>query len=271
MKKIIPWRIRALLYRFAQARPINACSRQGMVSFTFDDFPKSALEIGGAILDAHDLRATYYVSVGLAETVVGAIGQMFSWGDLGRCVSLGHEIGGHTFSHVGVANLSKRDLLADIDRNRRVLARFMPNNFSYPMGQTDLSVAGMLGEHFDSCRGIEPGLNGEATDLNHLRAVSLYGDRCAARYLDLIGEARRRREWLIFYTHDIAENPSPFGCSIALFEQIVAAARASGAMVAPIRDCLAELRAASPRAPGRACATLPMTIVDGSAGERLGG
>src|SRR5436853_237558 len=123
MNTIIPWRIRSTIYELVQARRVDARTRHGMISFTFDDFPKSALEIGGAILAASGLRATYYVSVGLAEAA-GPMGPMFSWSDLARCQELGHEIGGHTFSHVGVAQLPKRDLLADIDKNRRVLQHF---------------------------------------------------------------------------------------------------------------------------------------------------
>src|SRR5215469_15892880 len=56
------------------------CSRRvslawpgGVVSFTFDDFPKSALATGGAILERYRARGTYYASLKLAgaETVLG--------------------------------------------------------------------------------------------------------------------------------------------------------------------------------------------------------
>jgi peptidoglycan/xylan/chitin deacetylase (PgdA/CDA1 family) len=36
-----------------------------MVSFTFDDIPKSAATIGAAILEEYDARGTFYVSGGL--------------------------------------------------------------------------------------------------------------------------------------------------------------------------------------------------------------
>ena len=247
MRLPIPWRLRAAFYRLAEARRVDACSRQGMISFTFDDFPRSALEAGGSILAAKHLCGTYYAAAGLADGA-GPMGPMFSWRDLEACARAGHEIGAHTFSHIGVAGLHRTELLADIDCNGRALEAFSPHNFSYPMGRTDFTVAALLGRHFDSCRGIEPGLNGEGTDLNLLKAVALYAQQPAERFLDYVAEARRRGEWLIFYTHDVADSPSPFGCSIALFERIVTAAHRSGALVAPVSACLAELGAPRPLA-----------------------
>ena len=247
MSALIPWRLRAAFYRLAQARRVNGRTRTGMVSFTFDDFPHSALEVGGAILAAKGLCGTYYTSAGLAGTT-GSMGPLFAGDDLARAEGAGHEIGGHTFSHVGVAGLPKRTLLADIARNQQTLARFAPRNFSYPMGSTDFAAAGLLGRHFDSCRSIEPGHNGEGTDLNLLKAVALYSHHPEQRFFDHIAAARREGAWLIFYTHDIADSPSRFGCSIDLFERVVAAAHRSGAMVAPVRDCLAALAAPAPQA-----------------------
>jgi peptidoglycan/xylan/chitin deacetylase (PgdA/CDA1 family) len=245
MSALIPWRLRAAFYRLVQARRVNGCSRTGMVSFTFDDFPRSALEVGGAILAAKRLRGTYYASAGLAGTD-GPMGPLFTKDDLERADRAGHEIGGHTYSHIGAAGLPKQALLADIGRNQQALAGFVPHNFSYPMGLTDFTVAAFLGRHFDSCRGIAAGLNGEGTDLNLLKAVALYSEHPEQRFFDHIAEARRQGAWLIFYTHDVADSPSRFGCSIDLLERVVAAAHGSGAMVAPIRDCLAALAAPAP-------------------------
>ena len=40
----------------------------GVVSFTFDDFPRSAWSNGGAVLEEYDVRGTYYAAMGLAGT-----------------------------------------------------------------------------------------------------------------------------------------------------------------------------------------------------------
>jgi hypothetical protein len=78
----------------------------------------------------------------------------------------------------------------------------------------------------DSCRGIDGGINGSTTDLNLLRANSLYGDvdQFAASE-SLLSENVRRGGWLIFYTHDVRLNPSPYGCTPALLDKTVSLAR----------------------------------------------
>ena len=44
------------LYR----RTVKMQNADPLISFTFDDFPRSALEAGGQILRAHGVRGTYY-------------------------------------------------------------------------------------------------------------------------------------------------------------------------------------------------------------------
>jgi hypothetical protein len=88
-----------------------------------------------------------------------------------------------------------------------------------------------------TCRGIYGGLNGGEPDLNLLQANSLYGgvDQMA-RYESLISLNQQRKAWLIFYTHDVRDNPSPFGCTAALLEQVVALASARGCLIAPVQE-----------------------------------
>jgi len=79
-------------------RPVKLRPAFPVVSFTFDDFPKSAAHVGSAILGAHNIRATYYVSLGLMGRELPA-GPAFSEEDLAKVVGEGHELGCHTFAH----------------------------------------------------------------------------------------------------------------------------------------------------------------------------
>src|SRR5438093_11827398 len=68
-----------------------------MVSFTFDDLPKSAVRTGAQMLEAHGARGTLYVS----GSLVGADAPAWVAGDADDVVALhrrGHEIGCPTFS-----------------------------------------------------------------------------------------------------------------------------------------------------------------------------
>jgi len=69
-------------------------------------------------------------------------------------------------------------------------------------------------------------------DLGRLRAVQLYDHAISVERLDaLIKMAVAESAWLIFYTHDVDDTPSRYGCGQALLEYAVRAAVASDASV----------------------------------------
>ncbi len=67
-----------------------------IVSFGFDDFPRSAYTAGGEILKNFGARGTYYVSLGLMNTS-NDLGEQFRLDDLHSLVKDGHELASHTF------------------------------------------------------------------------------------------------------------------------------------------------------------------------------
>lgn len=86
------------------------------------------------------------------------------------------------------------------------------------------------------------GFNGPNVDLNLLRANRLYGDVDQESRLDaLIQKNAQRKTWLIFYMHDVRENPSPYGCTPALFESVVSFAARRGSQLRSIGPVLAQL------------------------------
>ena len=191
-----------------------------MVSFTFDDLPKSAVTTGAELLEAHGARGTYYVSGGL----VGVGTPYWATGDANDVLSLyrrGHEIGCHTFSHQRACDLDVSSLAHEIMRNRgyfRALdASIETETFAYPYGYGSFGRKHQLRDQFQTCRGIVPGINFGDVDLQFLRAMPLID-----RQMDRVGierafdAAETNNGWLIFYGHDVAEQPSPWGCAPAL-------------------------------------------------------
>lgn len=191
-----------------------------MVSFTFDDLPMSAVTTGAELLEAHGARGTYYVSGGL----VGIGTPYWATGDANDVLSLyrrGHEIGCHTFSHRRACDLDVSSLAHEIMRNRgyfRALdASIETETFAYPYGYGSFGRKRQLRDQFQTCRGIVPGINFGDVDLQFLRAMPLID-----RQMDRVGierafdAAETNNGWLIFYGHDVAERPSPWGCAPAL-------------------------------------------------------
>ncbi|HTO67468.1 MAG TPA: polysaccharide deacetylase family protein [Bradyrhizobium sp.] len=201
---------------------------QPMVSLTFDDIPDSAAEVGAPLVEAHGGRATFYVSGGLLQRWSGH----WRGSDEAGIIALharGHEIACHTFSHPRVTDIAPATLRAEIAENGRYLtgldASMRLDNFAYPYGLASLSHKHFLADTFRSSRGILPGVNRDVVDLQFLRAtplVSIHIDRDGVDRVfdDLMASG----SWLIFYSHDVAERPSPHGCTPDLLRHALKAA-----------------------------------------------
>jgi peptidoglycan/xylan/chitin deacetylase (PgdA/CDA1 family) len=193
-----------------------------VVSFTFDDFPQSALSVGADILERFGARATYYVAMGL-ENTANDLGVQFRRDDLVHAVSRGHELAVHGFQHLSARRTPVEAFVRDVVRceteMRQQVSVGVSRNFAYPYGEVTLSTKQRLGPLMMSSRGTIGGLNGPDVDLNLLRANRLYGDVNQLESIkQLISQVQREASWLIFYTHDVAERPSKFGCTPGLLE-----------------------------------------------------
>jgi len=217
-----------------------------MISFTFDDAPKSAFDVGRAILKDYGAHATYFVSLGLlgAETEVGRIG---SAGDLARAVEAGSELGCHTFDHLDAWHTPLNAFMESVARNREALHRVLPGatftTFAYPKSGAKLSIKPALGKIFACCRGGGQTANVHSVDLNLINACFL--DRrtgVSPEFIRaLVDYTARECGWLIFATHDVALDPSPFGCTPKFLKEIVEYASRSDAMLLPVGAACAKL------------------------------
>jgi peptidoglycan/xylan/chitin deacetylase (PgdA/CDA1 family) len=229
----------------AYARRVSLGGRGPIVSFTFDDFPRTALSTGGHILKEYGFRGTYYAAIGLMNTT-NHLGDQFRREDIEILLRDGHELASHTFGHVSIRSISSRAFEDEVKKGRRAIEELTGRkdfgNFAYPFGEVTLNAKRILGPELASSRGIWGGLNGPEVDLNLLRANSLYGDRNqSAQVEDLILENERRRSWLIFYSHDVAPIPSRFGCTPELLEFAVSVAAKRNGRVMTVAEALSEL------------------------------
>ena len=225
-------------------RPVSSVWPHGVVSFTFDDFPRSALVHGGSILERHQARGTYYTAFGLAESA-NELGEMFDRDDIRSAHLRGHEIACHTYSHRNCAQSEKGLLQAEVRDNAGALAPIVDGkgmtSFSYPFGAVSPQARAVMGRSFSSCRGIQPGINERIPDYAELRANKIYATQFdQAKLRDLIDMNFALGGWLIFYTHDVEDSPSAFGCTQAQLETVVEYA-ARRMPVLPVRDVVSGL------------------------------
>ena len=72
------------------------------------------------------------------------------------------------------------------------------------------------------------GLVHDGGDLNQLPGVGIEGPDGEALARQWIDRAVSENAWLILYTHDVREAPSPWGCTPYALSRLIAHARATG-------------------------------------------
>lgn len=219
-----------------------------IISFTFDDAPRTAFTAGGKIVEAHGARATFFISLGLLgrQSICGPIATPE---DLARAVAGGHELGCHTFDHLDAWETSVAVFMESVRKNGRALAEIVPGakfrTFAYPKRGPTLSAKRVLDGSFACCRGGGQTFNAGRTDLNSLNAFFI--DRRNKLEIDDVKKVVDRNAsspgWLIFATHDVAEAPSPYGCTPEFFAAVVEYAAGSGALLLPVIRAFERLRA----------------------------
>ena len=220
-------------------------SERSLISFTFDDFPRSALLTGGSILHEFGLAATYYVSLGLVgkQTVAG---EMFLREDLYAALDHGHELGCHTFAHCHSWRTAPRAFEQSVLENKTALKAWLPDaefkSFSYPISPPRPLSKAKIADRFLCCRGSGQTFNAGTTDLNQLSAYFLEQSRDNLPAVkDIIDRNCKARGWLILATHDVADSPTPYGCTPEFFASVVQHAVASGSRILPVAQGLEEL------------------------------
>jgi len=209
-----------------------------VVSFTFDDFPRSAHSVGGRILQEAGARGTYYVALGLMNQRIPA-GDAFSREDLEAVVADGHELGCHTYDHCHAWNTPATEFERSVLRNREELERLLPGNrfesLSYPVALPRPATKRRVARLFPCCRSGGWSFNLGEVDAVNLQAIFLEKtgeDRTAMERL--MQENARAGGWLILATHDVDDHPTVFGCTPAYFRDVVQMALDSGAEVLPV-------------------------------------
>lgn len=220
-----------------------------VASVVFDDFAKSAWNVGGKVLEGAGARGTYFVTGSYCGRELNGI-RYFDADDLVAAHRSGHEIGCHTFSHKTISPLPAGEIEADIERNRKfvrgLLGDVAMTSFAYPHGEASIRTKRFMRGHYAACRGISPGVNTGKIDLSQLKAVELVPYILNRHSMDsVIEDAQASRGWVIFVAHDIADDHSPWGCAPKTLEAAVSKLRAANMDILPVKSVLSRLAAAT--------------------------
>lgn len=232
-------RIHRQLTRRMGVTPLDVTPAYPIITFTFDDVPKTAVEHGAQALEARGWRGVFFAACGLAG-VSNHHGEQFKASDLVDLESRGHEIGCHSFSHADASRISAQLMAEDSARNRDFLKqaglKSPPTSFAFPYGEASPSTKKRLLHDYRALRGVQSGINRGKTDRGLLKSVALDGGEPGlARALNAIRSVSEAPGWLIFYGHDIRATPSQWGCTPDFFKTVLDAVQeaceTSGAVV----------------------------------------
>lgn len=256
-------RIRNRLAVMDKTRAVSMDLRSPVASFTFDDFPRSAYEVGGRILESQGMRGTYFLSGELMDT--NYLGhEQYSAGHLRAINAAGHELGCHSFEHKRLGEQGARFARTVCDRNAQFVKdivgpHFRMTSFAYPYGDTSLTVKSALSKKFTLCRGVRRGLNSRKVDVGQVQIVSLESRH--AESLDLkkvVREAVEQNSWIVFLTHEVCENPTAYGSTPQMIENAVQAVKEAGIRVLPMKQAAAVAIPEKTRKPDGIFAPVPV-------------
>jgi len=236
---------RRMTVRMAR-NPVKVRKDQAIVSFSFDDCPVSGLENGVKPLEKEGWLSTIYVSCGLFN-IENHLGRMMSEDDAKAAHNNGHEIGEHTFSHRDARSMSLENFKADIARNQEMLNGLgLPasETFAYPYGEAYPGLKKALQGQFKGARGIIPDLHKTNVDLNQIGSIPFYASTQdhARKAIQQLAETGG---WLTLFTHDVRENPSPYGCRPDDIKNMIKTIKETGVKVMTLKDAISAQREAA--------------------------
>lgn len=255
--KIKYWvaRLQAHLMRRLAPKTLHVTGERPVISFTFDDVPDSTLHYGAAILEKYGLHGTFYIAGNLTGTSETSR-QLINENGIRELADRGHEIGCHTYTHPNIAALSGTRLQDDIDRNRSFLKRILGArsagrtekfNFAYPYNAVSYFAYRRLAKNYRTCRAGENLINRGATCPQMLFGMEIgQPEQRSAELTREIDAVKQQPGWLIFFTHDISDTPTPYGCTPATFEQLVQYAVQSGCAILTVNEALDGYMSAQP-------------------------
>jgi peptidoglycan/xylan/chitin deacetylase (PgdA/CDA1 family) len=235
-------KLTSLMARKLAVRPARLAGHKPVASISFDDFPKNAWTEGGPVMARRGVRGTYYTAGGFCgRTEHGTV--FYDADDLRQLAAAGHEIACHGFGHQPTPTLTTEELTADAERNREFLRPFLrgeaPVSYAFPYGRVSPRTKRFFAPRFASVRGVHPGINAGRVDLAQLSTVSLE-TRCwdKARIETAIQRTLHENGWLILYTHDVSDTPSPYGSTPEMLDWALGRVAAARIQVLPVCDAL---------------------------------
>lgn len=197
-----------------------------MISFTFDDAPASNVYVANTLKE-NSMVGTFYIPTDFTSTE----DRINSHG-IKKLVMDGHQIGGHTKSHVDLVGLEGEQLISEVSESQDILENrygIRVKSFAYPYSSYDSTVLNITTPYYTSAVSVGDGINvvGEYNQWAISR-LDVTRDMTADQVCNKVSETMGN-QWLVLMFHDIKpidyqngeEQVSPWVYDPVEFEKIV--------------------------------------------------
>ncbi len=189
------------------------------IIFTFDDGHFSDHEVVYPLFEERRIQGVSYINPDFQDREVEGY---MSWEQVKELDDAGWDIECHTYSHPDLTDLSEVDILREMHQvDNAFLANGLvpPEHHAYPYGAWNEDVQRIVGEARGTLRTTQEGINTYPFDLSELKSPCLcYEMEVLKGYVD---EVVSEGGLLIFYTHDVQENPWNWGIETNKLVEIV--------------------------------------------------
>lgn len=224
--------------------PAIAQAQTTIVSFTFDDAPKSVVTVGLPILAAAGYPATVYIST-RNTTFHGYM----NWNDVALVARNGWEIGAHTYTHARLTKLTDAEIVQEFETSNADYAQhgYHPISFATPFGSYDDRVLNIVKRYYESHRAAWPaGVNTLSPDPYAIASYEVNRTTTIEEVVSLLDDLQKDKKggWIVLQLHHLFPKgevvTEEYGSD--LLEEIVEQVKTRHIAVLTVSDALKQLK-----------------------------
>ena len=158
----------------------NCSMYNNTVGISIDDADRSFLEIGWPLFKKFNFPVVLFIST---NSISYSNKNYLNWDEIRQLKNEGVDIGSHLHSHSHFTDLTKEDLIKEIETSNKIFLKELdsiPTLFAYPYGETDEAFMDVLKDYkFKVAFGQHSGVINETSNMYYLPRFSLnekYGD-----------------------------------------------------------------------------------------------
>ena len=211
------------------AQSVRADDR-AVITFTFDDAPRSVYEKAFPILNRYKMPATVFIATKFLESENP---NFITWKQIVDLDKHGWDIQCHTATHPHLTELTDKEVIREFKQSIRTMRAhgFKPTSIASPYGDFNDHTIALMRRYFKSHRTAwnVPGMEG-ITGLNdpynldfmRISAFQLQNTTTYQEIKDLIDQAVITKNWLVFYAHGLVQGiPAKYQFNVDDFANLV--------------------------------------------------